>query len=83
MDPFSGLGSTAVACARLNVNFIGAEIDEAYMAQAIPRTKAAVLDEAMGRRRLMAAATSSSPKRAQAAASASIPSGTRPARRAD
>ena len=26
MDPFTGLGSTAVACARLGVSFIGAEI---------------------------------------------------------
>ena len=31
MDPFTGLGSTAVACARLGVNFVGADIDETYL----------------------------------------------------
>ena len=39
MDPFTGLGSTAVACARLGVNFIGAEIDETYLQEAIARTR--------------------------------------------
>ncbi len=39
MDPFTGLGSTAVACARLGVNFIGAEIDETYLEEAIARTR--------------------------------------------
>ena len=34
MDPFTGLGSTAVACARLGVNFIGADIDETYLDEA-------------------------------------------------
>ena len=29
MDPFTGLGSTAVACARLGLDFVGAEVDEA------------------------------------------------------
>ena len=39
MDPFTGLGSTAVACARLGVNFIGADIDEGYLEEAIARTR--------------------------------------------
>jgi len=42
MDPFTGLGSTAVACARLGVNFVGADIDEAYLSEAAARTRAAV-----------------------------------------
>jgi site-specific DNA-methyltransferase (adenine-specific) len=42
MDPFTGLGSTAVACARLGVNFIGAEIDEAYLDEAVARTREAL-----------------------------------------
>jgi site-specific DNA-methyltransferase (adenine-specific) len=40
MDPFTGLGSTAVACARLGVNFIGSEIDETYVKEAVSRTQA-------------------------------------------
>jgi site-specific DNA-methyltransferase (adenine-specific) len=40
MDPFTGLGSTAVACARLGVKFIGADIDEAYLAEAAERVDA-------------------------------------------
>ena len=40
MDPFLGLGSTAVACARLGVNFVGIELDEHYLGEAIGRTKA-------------------------------------------
>ena len=39
MDPFTGLGSTAVACARLGVDFIGTDVDEAYLAEAIERTR--------------------------------------------
>ena len=42
MDPFTGLGSTAVACARLGVSFIGSEIDETYLTEAVERTRAAV-----------------------------------------
>ncbi len=41
MDPFAGLGSTAVACARLGVEFVGAEIDETYLKEAIARTSRA------------------------------------------
>ena len=48
MDPFTGLGSTAVACARLGIDFIGADIDEAYLAEAVTRARTAVLDEADG-----------------------------------
>jgi site-specific DNA-methyltransferase (adenine-specific) len=39
MDPFTGLGSTAVACARLGVHFIGADIDEMYLKEAVQRTE--------------------------------------------
>jgi site-specific DNA-methyltransferase (adenine-specific) len=42
MDPFTGLGSTAVACLRLGVNFVGAEIDETYLKEAVARAKNAV-----------------------------------------
>jgi site-specific DNA-methyltransferase (adenine-specific) len=42
MDPFLGLGSTAVACARLGVSFIGSELDETYLAEAVQRTRDAV-----------------------------------------
>ena len=40
-DPFLGLGSTAVACAQLGVDFIGIELDEDYLEEAIGRTQAA------------------------------------------
>jgi site-specific DNA-methyltransferase (adenine-specific) len=42
VDPFLGLGSTAVACAELKVSFVGIEIDEEYLAQAIDRTRRAL-----------------------------------------
>ncbi|HLG53774.1 MAG TPA: site-specific DNA-methyltransferase [Vicinamibacterales bacterium] len=41
-DPFLGLGSTAVACAQLGVSFIGIEMDEGYLKEAIERTRAAL-----------------------------------------
>jgi len=43
IDPFLGLGNTAVACARLGLNFIGVEIDSAYLAEAVERTRLACL----------------------------------------
>jgi site-specific DNA-methyltransferase (adenine-specific) len=39
MDPFTGLGSTAVACARLGIDFIGVDIDELYLADAAARMR--------------------------------------------
>jgi site-specific DNA-methyltransferase (adenine-specific) len=40
MDPFTGLGSTAVACTRLGLDFIGADLDEGYLREAVERTRA-------------------------------------------
>jgi site-specific DNA-methyltransferase (adenine-specific) len=69
MDPFAGLGSTAVACARLGIDFVGADIDETYLAEAVVRTRAAVLDEATERKRpLKAGLTASSRPRVPARA---------------
>ncbi len=39
LDPFMGIGSTAVACARLGVDFIGFEIDETYVREAEERIR--------------------------------------------
>ncbi len=41
-DPFLGLGSTAVACARLGVAFVGVDLDEHYLREAVERTQAAI-----------------------------------------
>lgn len=38
-DPFLGLGSTAVACAQLGLGFVGIELDEGYLREAIERTR--------------------------------------------
>jgi site-specific DNA-methyltransferase (adenine-specific) len=40
MDPFTGLGSTAVACARLGLDFVGCEIDPEYLEEAVERARA-------------------------------------------
>ncbi|RPJ84306.1 MAG: site-specific DNA-methyltransferase [Acidobacteria bacterium] len=37
LDPFVGLGSTAVACARLGLNFVGIEMDRTYLDEAVAR----------------------------------------------
>ena len=39
-DPFMGLGSTAVACVQLGVNFVGIEMDAGYLKEAVSRTRA-------------------------------------------
>jgi site-specific DNA-methyltransferase (adenine-specific) len=41
LDPFLGLGNTAVACARLGLNFIGIELDAQYLTDAVLRTREA------------------------------------------
>ncbi len=42
LDPFLGLGSTAIACAQLGVGFVGVEMDPHYLDEAIDRTRAAL-----------------------------------------
>jgi site-specific DNA-methyltransferase (adenine-specific) len=42
VDPFLGLGSSAIAAAQLGVNFVGIEIDRHYLAEAIQRVRAAL-----------------------------------------
>jgi site-specific DNA-methyltransferase (adenine-specific) len=37
LDPFLGIGSTAVACFRLGISFVGFEIDRTYIREAIER----------------------------------------------
>ncbi|MGB4633531.1 MAG: DNA methyltransferase, partial [Bacillota bacterium] len=37
LDPFMGLGNTAIACARLGVSFVGFEIDAVYFDEAYRR----------------------------------------------
>jgi len=42
MDPFMGLGSTGVACARLGIPFLGFEMDEEYFGIAQTRIRASI-----------------------------------------
>lgn len=39
LDPFLGLGSSAVACAKLGIDFIGIELDEHYLKEATARLR--------------------------------------------
>jgi site-specific DNA-methyltransferase (adenine-specific) len=39
LDPFLGLGSSAVAAATLGINFVGIELDEHYLKEAVARVK--------------------------------------------
>jgi site-specific DNA-methyltransferase (adenine-specific) len=41
IDPFLGLGSSAMAAARVGARFAGIEMDEAYLREAVARTRAA------------------------------------------
>jgi site-specific DNA-methyltransferase (adenine-specific) len=41
MDPFLGLGSTALASARLGIAFAGVEMDEHYLREAVARARSA------------------------------------------
>lgn len=43
MDPFLGLGSTAIAAAQMGLDFVGIELDRHYLAEAIARVKAAAV----------------------------------------
>ena len=43
LDPFVGLGSTAVACTTLGLNCIGIDVDESYLNEAVRRTRLAVV----------------------------------------
>ena len=40
LDPFLGLGSSAVAAAQLGLDFVGIEMDRHYLKEAIARTRA-------------------------------------------
>jgi site-specific DNA-methyltransferase (adenine-specific) len=37
VDPFCGIGSTAVACKRLGISFVGFDIDKDYLNEAVTR----------------------------------------------
>jgi DNA modification methylase len=42
LDPFLGLGSSAIAAAQLGVDFVGVELDRHYLDEAIARAKASL-----------------------------------------
>jgi site-specific DNA-methyltransferase (adenine-specific) len=44
LDPFLGLGNTAIAAGRLGLNFIGIEMDGHYLSEAVARVKSALSD---------------------------------------
>ena len=41
LDPFLGLGNTAIACAQLGLDFVGIELDGHYLKEAVDRVKSA------------------------------------------
>jgi len=42
VDPFMGLGSSAVACAKLGLDFVGIELDGYYLQEAVERVREAL-----------------------------------------
>ncbi len=42
MDPFLGLGNTGLAAAKLGLNFVGIEMDEYYLKEAVERIRASI-----------------------------------------
>jgi DNA modification methylase len=42
MDPFLGLGSSALAAADLGIDFVGVEIDRHYLTEAVDRTQSLI-----------------------------------------
>ena len=44
LDPFLGLGNTAIAAAKLGLDFVGIELDEHYLQEAVCRITAAMKD---------------------------------------
>ena len=42
VDPFLGIGATALACARLGLDFVGIELDRGYLEEAVARVERAV-----------------------------------------
>jgi site-specific DNA-methyltransferase (adenine-specific) len=44
VDPFLGLGNTALACASLGVDFAGIEVDRHYLDEAVDRVSRAIAD---------------------------------------
>jgi site-specific DNA-methyltransferase (adenine-specific) len=73
MDPFTGLGGTAVACARLGLNFIGADLDEVYLTEAANRMETAVRSPKLpgrGEAKMKKVTVSTQPAAARSAAGA-------------
>jgi site-specific DNA-methyltransferase (adenine-specific) len=44
MDPFLGIGSTAIASAKLGVSFMGFEIDKKYLNESLSRLNSYLKD---------------------------------------
>jgi site-specific DNA-methyltransferase (adenine-specific) len=42
LDPFNGLGNTAIAAVRLGLDYVGIELDDYYLGESIKRVKAAL-----------------------------------------